>query len=120
MVGNDLEYSKQARSDPLQIKPRISGHPSAAIPFILWLAAIIWVVRVTVFIRGRRDFATVDLLAAIQILMVFVTIVAITMSGRMGKIWSESATRAPAKKRTRKSPVGATVELISTAQLVWC
>lgn len=93
MARNDLEYSKQARSNPFQIKPDISGRPSKIIPFILWLAAIIWVVRVTVFIRQRAGstFAAIDILAGIQIFMVFITIVAAVMSGRLGKVWSASA-----------------------------
>lgn len=93
MARNDLEYSKQARSDPFQVKPDIGARPSRIIPFILWLAVIVWAIRVTVFIRQRAGstFAVVDVLAGIQIFTVFVTTVTLIMSGRLGRVWSSSA-----------------------------
>jgi len=59
------------------------------VPLALWITVLIWVIRVTVFVRQRpgSQFSEIDILAGVQIMMVFITIVILLVSGRALNVW---------------------------------
>ena len=62
---------------------------SRLVPLALWITALIWVIRVTVFVRQRpgSQFSEIDILAGVQIMMVLMTIVILLVSGRALNVW---------------------------------
>lgn len=88
------EYSSSLEGAPIapsQINSGVGGPPSRFIPALLWLCLLGWVFRQTVFIRGRLDFATVDVYAGIQILLVIIVFITVLLSTRFFSMWSKIA-----------------------------
>jgi O-antigen ligase len=53
------------------------------VPLALWCLSLAWITRVTVFIRQRGDFATVDAYAGVQIAIVLLAGLTVLASGRL-------------------------------------
>ncbi|HEC99034.1 MAG TPA: O-antigen ligase family protein [Proteobacteria bacterium] len=64
---------------------------SSLVPALLWFCLLVWVVRVTVFIRQRGDFAAVDLHAGVQIAVVLFMFLVLLLSARVAPMWSRLA-----------------------------
>lgn len=92
MQEHYLTPSKAIDLNPSEIRPSIGGTPSQLVPFLLWLAALTWVIRVTVFVRQRSgsEFSAIDLLAGVQIFMVLSSLAIMVLSGRMILVWAKT------------------------------
>lgn len=66
---------------------------SRTIAALLWFCSILWVIRVTVFLRQRAgsEFQAVDAAAGIQVLIVLVTMLILLASARLTRILSSVA-----------------------------
>ncbi len=74
-----------------QIDMGFVGRESRLVPALLWFCLLAWVFRVTVFIRQRGDFATVDLSAGVQIAIVLFMFLVLLSSARVAPMWSKLA-----------------------------
>ncbi len=74
-------------------RPEYGSAHSSLVPLTLWLLVLAWIARITIFTRGRAqgEFADVDFLAGIQILIVLVVLITVLLSGRALPIWSKTA-----------------------------
>ena len=76
-----------------EITPVLDSARSRLVPFALWVLLLAWTARVTIFIRQRSEteFADVDVLAAVEIFIVFVVLVTVLVSARVLPLWSKTA-----------------------------
>lgn len=74
-------------------RPEYGSAHSSLVPLTLWLLVLAWIARITIFTRGRAqgEFADVDFLAGIQVLIVLVVLITVLLSGRALPIWSKTA-----------------------------
>lgn len=93
-MPNKASHSSRRRLTILsEISPTYGRAHSRVLPFVLWVLLLAWIVRITVFVRRRVDteFAEVDLLAGIQILVVLVVLITVLLGARAFLIWSKTA-----------------------------
>lgn len=74
-----------------EITPVLDGARSRLVPLMLWVLLLAWTARVTIFIRRRpgTEFADVDVLAAVEIFIVFVVLFTVLVSARILPLWSK-------------------------------
>ena len=73
-----------------EIMPDIKGSHSAIVQKLLWFLIMAWVIRLTIFMRGRAgsSWSSVDVVAMIQIAIVFIVLFVSIASQRLPPVWS--------------------------------